>query len=157
MAAVAPFSDEETAVLERVPFCVFFLVAGADGKVDQQELESFSNGLLEIATSAEIGGPDGAVGQILTRASRYFEALQVEVKAVVTSGGSRAALGRIEQGAAIVDARLPTADAVVFKRVVFQLGQMIAEASGGLLGVGKVSKAEKEALASLGGVLEGGR
>lgn len=154
MPAIEPLCEEETAVLERVPFCVFFLVAGADGKVDQQELEQFANGLLELSTSPALGGPEAPACLLVGNSSRYFEALQAEVKAFVASGGRAAALGRIEQGMKILDARLSAAMALGYKRGLYRLGEVIAEASGGVLGVGRVSRAEKEALVALGAVLD---
>ncbi len=153
MAAIAPFDEEETGIIERVPFCVFFLVAGADGKVDDKEFEGFVNGLLEVGTDEALGGPESTGTLILGNASRYFSALHEEVKAFVAQGGKPAALRRIQHGAALLDGKLDRAQAAACKQAMFTLGQLVAEASGGILGMGAVSRAEREALVALGGVL----
>jgi len=153
MPAIAPFDEQETGIIERVPFCVFFLVAGADGKVDDKEFEGFVNGLLDVGTSDDLGGPEAPSSQLLANSSRYFQALHADVKAFISQGGKAAALRRIQQGAALVDGKLGREEATAFKRAMFNLGQMVAEASGGILGMGAVSRSEKDALISLGGVL----
>ena len=153
MPAIPPFDEQETAIIERVPFCVFFLVAGADGKVDQREFEGFVNGLLDVGTRDDLGGPDAPASQLLANSSRYFSALQDDVKESISKGGKPAALRRIQQGSALLDGRLPAQEAAAYKRAMFNLGQMVAEASGGILGMGAVSRSEREALVALGGVL----
>ena len=153
MPAIAPFDEQETGIIERVPFCVFFLVAGADGKVDQREFEGFVNGLLDVGTRDDLGGPEAPTSQLLANSSRYFSVLHDDVKAFVAQGGKPAALRRIQQGCALLDGKLGSTETSAFKRAMFNLGQMVAEASGGILGMGAVSRSEREALVALGGVL----
>ena len=154
MAAVAPFDEQETATLNRLPFFAFFLVAGADGKVDEKEFESFVNGLVDASAAdgcvIEEGSP---VCRLLANSSRYFESLHPEAKAVIAQGGSEEALDRIGEGAALVDAKLDAKAATAYKECLFRLGRAVAESSGGVLGVGSISKVERNALVSLGGVL----
>jgi hypothetical protein len=53
----------------------------------------------------------------------------------------------------LIDAKLDASQAIRFKRAVSELGVGIAEASGGLLGMGSISKVEREALDRLATVL----
>ena len=154
MPAVAPFSDEETSAIERLPFLVFFLVAGSDGKVDDQEFNAFVNDLMDVATGEGEGHEDASVvHRLLANSSRYFESLHPQTKREVIEGGLDFILQTLEEGAALLDGTLDIHSAKAYKTALCHLGRAVAEASGGLLGIGNVSKDEKEALIKLSALL----
>ena len=152
MAEVAPYNADETRRLERFPFYVFFLVAGADGVIDEKEFERFVHGLIDY--SSELGGDDvGADVMLIANSDRYFDTLHPEVKRIISEGGTAAALTGIQDGVALLNARLDAATAASFKQRMMTLAHSVAAASGGFLGVGSVSKVEKDALVQLSAIL----
>jgi len=142
---VAPFNADETRRLERFPFYVFFLVAGADGVVDGKEFEGFVHRLIDFGSEAgmEGSGPDA---ELLANSGRYFESLHAEVKKAVKDGGEDAVFAGLTDGIALLDARLDVSAAQAFKKRMLHLGETVAEASGGFMGVGSVSRFERAAL-----------
>lgn len=152
MAEVAPYNADETRRLERFPFYVFFLVAGADGNVDEKEFERFVHRLIDFAS--KLGGENVGPGiELLANSERYFDSLHPEVKRMVTEGGPGVAITGITDAVALLDSRLDADRALAFKKRMLTLGQEVAEASGGFLGVGSVSKTEQVALKHLAKLL----
>ena len=149
MGAVAPFTEEETGVLDLSPFHVFFLVAGADGKIDQKEFESFVHGLMDRGA-----GSEDIVSAVFANSGRYFDSYHQQARSAVVVGGAKASLKHIRVATDLLDDKLDGLDSLRFKRSLFKLGQRVAQASGGMLGMGgKVSAVEQAALGSLSGIL----
>lgn len=145
MAEIAPFDADETRRLECLPFHVFFLVAGADGVIDDKEFERFVGRLIDLA--AESGMEEAGVEtHLLANSGRYFDSLHPLVKRMVAEGGADVALGAIAAGVALTNAKLDAADAEAFKRHLLELGESVAAASGGVMGVASISRSERAAL-----------
>ncbi len=152
MAEVAPYNADETRCLERLPFYVFFLVAGADGVIDEREFERFVKGLIDAGGDAG-HAESGVDAEVLANSGRYFDSLHPEVKRAVADDGAEAALRGISAAVSLLDAKLDVAQAQSFKRRMLELGESVAAASGGILGIGSVSKVEKVALGQLAAAL----
>lgn len=134
------FSVAELRTLMRAPFLVFFIVAAADGQVDRKELAGFA--------------------RLLTDAERYGNPLLIRVVTNIIDklATMAASLGaedlnfgiELMKVAAIVDERLPAAEAQAFKRALLSVAEDIAKASGGLFGFGsRISKTERTALTQI--------
>jgi hypothetical protein len=131
-----PEPDRETLTFG--PLWSFSLVAGSDGAVDEREVD-------ELAHVVERARPDGGrlfdevLNEVTARGGRLLAAYAADER------DSEEGLRRI---AAILDLSWepPVGDA--FKAALHAVGQAVAAASGGLLGLGNpMSAAESAALA----------
>ncbi len=130
--------SEDYAALKQSPFLVFFLVAGADGKMDKKELISFA----EI-----LSDPDKLSSGFLKR----IAAEVISDSTAIVTNMANSDLNYIEELGIlrrVIDDNLSTEEGLAFKTSLLMIGKEIAEASGGFLGFGnKISKEEKGILA----------
>ncbi|MET1076646.1 MAG: hypothetical protein ABWY06_01360 [Pseudomonas sp.] len=134
------FSGEEFEALKMAPFLVFFLVAAADGRIDKKELLAFGK---LLSNSARYSNP--LLTRIITNIISDIPALAGTLTQKRLNFAAELTIIR-----GIVDSRMPLPQAEAFKRALFQVGQDIAEASGGFFGFGsKISKEERLALACI--------
>jgi hypothetical protein len=132
------FSAEEWADLMFLPVAVFFMVAGADGKVDQKEILAFATD----------------VGQGALLKDELHRELAIDVAGNIQSilqrvSNLKLAQNFVERTKGFLRAKLSEEEYQRFTASLFISGVKIAKASGGgFLGLGdKVSKEEKTALA----------
>ncbi|MBC7265112.1 MAG: hypothetical protein H5T64_12265 [Chloroflexi bacterium] len=132
------FSTEEWELLKLLPFQVFALVAGADKKVDQQEIAQLQKDLQDAPFYKDPLHKELAV-DILTS----------DVSALISKATDASKfVDRANQIKGILKVKLTTEEYQRFVASMFINGLRIARASGGgVLGMGeKVSEEEKVAL-----------
>jgi len=131
------FSDNQWENLVYAPFIVFLIVSAADGTIDKKEIK--------------------ALGKVLSSQSHP---LTIELLASMPDAphtiiqellnDPQAMAERLETTVTDIDSVLPRSDALLFKVALFNIGQEVAEASGGFFGFGKkISKTEKAALTTV--------
>jgi hypothetical protein len=130
---------DEWRTLQFAPLWVFGAVAGADGKVDEKELEAL---LKEISQWPLFKEP--LVQETLLTLSQDFMNLMAHYKA-----DSRNVLTGLKDVADLLDRKATQEQAKNFKGAMLLIGRNTAQASGGgFLGTGdKISSEEKGALA----------
>lgn len=127
-------SQEDYQTLQFSPFWVFSAIAQADGKVDKKEVAAFA----KLVSEAELF-THPFVREVMKSISTDFNSTWVAYRS-----DSRAVAEALEEVAGILDANLDSQDAMHFKRALLGIAIQIAEASGGILGLGqKASKEEK--------------
>ena len=142
--AIAPrdgLTAEELETLVYAPIAIFCLVAGADKKIDSKEISAFQSELVKGVTTES-----KTLQVVMMEAVSDFKQLvtyllsdEVDIDDIV------------KDIVRVLDNRLDEAEATSFKITLLRIGQIVAEASGGVLGVfgNKVCKAEKTVLAEL--------
>jgi len=131
------FSDNQWENLVYAPFIVFLIVSAADGTIDKKEIKAFGKVLssqshpltIELLASMP-DAPHTIIQELLNDPQAMAE--------------------RLETTVTDIDSVLPRSDALLFKVALFNIGQEVAEASGGFFGFGKkISKTEKAALTTV--------
>jgi hypothetical protein len=136
--------NHEFGILIRSPLVVFFLVAGADGKVDKKEVMK----LLSLMQAAVEQGSHGTLFSAVLRSTVANLPVLMEEVAQVSP------IEQLLELRLLVEQLFNPHDCYNFKKGLLSLGQSIAEASGGFLGIGsKVSKEEKLALTRIAQLL----
>lgn len=132
-----PAADRRTLTLG--PLWMFSLTAGSDGAVDEREVDA-------LARVVERARPEGGPLLDLVLSELTHEGPRLLAEYAADGRGPEEGLRRI---AAIVDLNWPPEVGDPFKAGMLAIGQAVAEASGGFLGLGdRTGRAEKEALAS---------
>jgi hypothetical protein len=139
----APRASQLTA-LQLAPFVVFILVAGADGTVDQGELRALPGGLRTLAQETTILGEAVEVA---------MQADAEETLRLVRGMGLSGWVTTLSAVRVAIDDVLDPRAANAEKQALFALGHMIADASGGFMGFGRVDADEKRALALIAATL----
>ena len=140
------FSQEEWELLKLLPFQVFYLVAGADGKIDQEEIGQLQKDLRDAPFYKD------ALHKELS-----LDILSSDIKALIREAGDITKLAeRTRQIKAFLKQKLTPEEYQKFLGSMFMNGVKIARASGGgVLGLGdKVSAEEKRALAAFAATFE---
>lgn len=129
------FTDTEWETITFAPLWTFSAVAGADGKIDGQEM--------------------AALGKEISEALLYKDEFTREVLSAIAvsmatimpayAHDKRNALEGLEEAARVLDKKMPGGQADAFKRAMLGLGIEVAKASGPMLG-DKVSGDEKTAI-----------
>jgi hypothetical protein len=143
-ASEGELTEEELRILAYAPIAVFCIVAAADGKIDEKEVEAFrhelNKGLLSggvfVRTSMDaIAGFEEMVMELLSQEENILVKL-MEIRGML-------------------DNRLSPDDADEFRSSLIAIGEAVASASGGFLGIfgSKIDKKEKEALSALRALL----
>ena len=151
-----PLGADDTAALGRLPFHAYFLVAGADGSIDADELKGFFEGVLLMGES-----DDTALAAIFSLTKSSFDTFHVEIVAASKRDGADGLLASLRAGAELSKSRLPEDTAHRFLQTLYFLGKMVAEASGdGATAAdgavdheANISSEEQAALEQLAGVL----
>ncbi|MEK1939461.1 MAG: hypothetical protein AAAB16_03705 [Pseudomonas sp.] len=156
MSGFSGFSSEEWAQLRDAPLAVFFMVAGADGKVDEKEIKAFGDLFKESGKY-----PSVLMQRIMSELTPHApqgQALLMDFLERYTSGnfyaplyflGVNQLLAKNTEGSLAADLK---ADLLAF-------GKAVASSSGGgFLGFGsKISKEEKAALSVIEALLSAGQ
>jgi hypothetical protein len=142
----ALFSEKEWQKLLYAPIVIFAMVASADGSIDRREIQSFQQQLVQ---SLIVDNP--IVKQLMMDVMPNLEQLMRDVLEGIVDPKST-----LEEITAAVDSKLTGEDAMQYKLSLMQIGNMVAESSGGFLGVfgDKVSKEKKQTLAALRAILK---
>ena len=140
--------DAERRLLCQLPFEVYFLIAGADGHVDRQELEGFFDGL-QLGEKSDDPVVASFFADVRDRFDRYHD-----LAAARAEQGLDALVDGIRLGTDVASHRLPGESSQRLRRTLFWLARLIAEASGdGESHVSRVSDEEAAALERLALVL----
>jgi hypothetical protein len=131
------FSPDEWQTLRFCPFWVFHAVGIADGKVDKKELGAFLKEVQEAPLFKDALARN-VLFSIAANLDAVFKAYHADPRNVMDGLG---------QAADLLDRRATPETVKGFKGSMLLIGHRVAEASGGLLGMGKkVSDKEKSAL-----------
>jgi hypothetical protein len=135
------FEAEEWENLKFIPVAVFFLVAGADGKVDKKEIEAFAT---QVGRGTMLKDP--LHRELIVDIAGNLEGVLGNVKNL------KQAENFVQKSKDTLKAKLSEDEYQRFIASLFVSGIGIARASGGaFLGMGnKVSEEEKTALAKFG-------
>ncbi|MCL1035698.1 hypothetical protein L2750_00805 [Shewanella submarina] len=137
-------SDNPLVGLMYSPLLVFLLVAGADGKVEPKEVQSF---LKVLTDKAVLSHPilNAIVNGIAPD-------LQQHVQELIQTGDNY--LEQLTEIAELADANFEQEMSESFKYGLYYIGEKVASTSRGFWGFGgKPGKPEKAALAAIAGVL----
>ncbi len=140
------FSQEEWELLKLLPFQVFYLVAGADGKIDQEEIGQLQKDLRDAPFYKD------ELHKELT-----IDILSSDIKALIKEAGKIDKLAeRTRQIKECLKEKLTIKEYQKFLGSIFMNGVKVARASGGgVLGLGeKVSAEEKRALGAFAAIFE---
>lgn len=137
-AASDAFSTDEWLKVQKAPYIVFVMVAGADGKIDKKEADQF----IQFLMNCEKDKSD-----LFHRSVTQTIQCTSEIMNQVLGASTVDLMYELRAIREIVNAKAPADQIQPFKDTLLVLGQVIAEASGGFMGLGdKVSKEEKSAL-----------
>lgn len=137
LKAAIEFSHDDWETLQFSPLWIFTAVAGADGRVDEEELAS----LLNDIRRAEIFQSKFIRGILLTLADN-LDAVQARFRA--DTRRMEDGLGEVRR---ILESKVPADEAHLFKGGLLAIGRNVAMASGGSPGTtDAVSEEEKKAL-----------
>jgi len=136
----AQFTPEEWRLLQFAPFWVLSLVGAADGKINQREI---------LALAGEMDGAssytDPLVREVL--ASSAYDFTQIWDAYTQDRRSVEEGLADV---VALLESRLSPERAREFKGALSGISYIVADASGGFLGLGKrVSRVEGTAMAQL--------
>ncbi|MGD9170092.1 MAG: hypothetical protein PVI97_08535 [Candidatus Thiodiazotropha sp.] len=128
-------NSEEAKVFATAPILVFLLIAAADGKIDKKEVKQFEKILIKKeyqAIRAMMQMADVSVNDYI----QAFLSAKVDY------------IHELQKITAALDENLSKEQAAAIKLILLSLGKVIAESSGGFLGIfgSKISKEEKIAL-----------
>jgi nucleotide-binding universal stress UspA family protein len=130
--------------LQLAPIWILSAVGAADGKIDKAERAALVEGVNGCAAHS-----DPFVSQVFAATARNMDALWTDY--MQDERFARHALGAV---ADVLDRVANPTQALHFKQTLVQLGVEVADASGGVLGMGgKRSKVEREALNKAGEAL----
>lgn len=134
-------SEQEFNLLVYAPVAVFCLVAGADRKIDSKEINAFQRELVK-GVSVE----SKTLQKVLMEAASDFQPM---VKYLLSDEVDLDSI--MPRVVKVLDSRLTAQEAMHFKVSLLRIGTLVAQASGGVLGIfgDKVCKAEKSVLADL--------
>jgi len=136
------FSDGEWERLCLLPALIFSLVAGADGRIDDREWKRFHQNL-----------EDSHAHPLLSLVYQELEGLDLpEVMARAATAAQDPRHSQLTRQS--LQFRLTPEEYADFMAAVFESGLSIARASGGFLGMGRVSAQEKLALLDFAVVFE---
>jgi hypothetical protein len=140
------FSEVEWQLLKLLPFQVFILVAGADGKIDQDEIAQLQKDLR-----------DAPFYKDPLHRELFIDILTSDINALIQEAADVSKLTeRASQMRTILKQRLTPEEYQRFLGSMFINGLRVARASGGgPLGLGdKVSEEEKRALTAFAAIFE---
>jgi hypothetical protein len=136
---------EELQTLAYAPMAVFCMVAAADGNIDKKEIEAFRQELLKgLLTDSEI------LIRVTMGAMEGFEEMITKLLSQEEN-----ILMKLVEARVLLDNRLPAEESHKFRLSLMTLGEAVASASGGFLGVfgSKIDKKEKKVLSALSELL----
>ena len=140
------FTDEEWQLLKILPFQVFILVAGADGRIDQEEVAQLQKDLR-----------DAPFYKDALHKELFLDILSSDINALIREAADVSKLAeRASQVKALLKQKLTPDEYQRFLGSMFINGVRVARASGGgVLGLGeKVSDEEKRALTAFAATFE---
>jgi len=137
MPTLESLTTEDQRTLRCAPLWMLHLVGGADGKVDKKEWEA-----LRFALRREGPLDIGLVGQVFGAVSENYEKMDEE-----TLNAGIPAIDGLSSTGQLLDRACSPGESQHFKEALLALGSAVAEASGGVLGVGsKICGAERQAI-----------
>jgi hypothetical protein len=140
------FTQEEWQLLKLLPFQVFVLVAGADGRIDKEEVAQLQKDLRDAPFYKDV-----------LHRELFVDILSSDINALIKEAADATKLAeRAGKMKAILQQKLTPEEYQRFVGSMFINGLKVARASGGgILGLGdKVSEEEKRALTMFATVFE---
>jgi hypothetical protein len=140
------FSQEEWELLKLLPFQVFIMAAGADGRIDKEEVAQLQKDFR-----------DAPFYKDELHKELFIDILSSDINALIREAGNvTKLLERSSQMKAILKQKLTPEEYQRFLGSMFMNGVKVTRASGGgILGLGdKVSEEEKRALATFAATFE---
>ena len=140
------FTQEEWELLKLLPFQVFYLVAGADGKIDKEEVGQLQKDLR-----------DAPFYKDMLHKELSIDILSSDIKALIKEAGNVNKLAeRTSQMKTFLKQKQTPEEYQKFLGSLFMNGVKVARASGGgVLGLGdKISAEEKRALGAFAAIFE---
>lgn len=128
------------ARLAKAPCLVFMMVVSAEGTVNERELTRFEKLLNEPHDA-----PSSMVAKIIGIARENIEGLVAEI----LSSETTPPMEMLEVRALLGSGKIPASESKAFARYVYSFAESVASASGGIFGMGRISKREGEVLATL--------
>ena len=137
MTTQAAYTEQEWRTLQFAPLWTFEAVAGADRNIDEEETAELVR-QLQRATAFR----SELVRDVCAPLADDWETMLDRCRA-----DDRGIDGGLAEVADLLDSKVSVTDAILFKEAMLGLGLAVANASGGLFGLGsKVSAVEKKAL-----------
>jgi nucleotide-binding universal stress UspA family protein len=137
MTAEDSFTAEDWHELELAPLWILAAVGAADGKIDKTERATLIEGVDRCA-----GHADEFVRRVFSTVSKNFDAIWTTYMQ-----DERFAIHGLRTVGDVLARAADPVQALHFKQTLVQLGVDVADASGGVLGLGgKRSRAERKAL-----------
>ena len=144
----AEMTADDWASLAKAPCMVFLMVAGADGSIDQKEMAVFGK---ILGHHHKI--PISIVQKVLGITQNNIQGLIEEL----TQSGRPPVMELMYVSALLRSGKLSEQDARNFGEFLYALGEAVASASGGFLGLGsKINKQEAEVLKTIKALVHAG-
>jgi uncharacterized tellurite resistance protein B-like protein len=142
-------SNEDYELLKESPFIIFILMALADGEIDLKE----TTALTEIILNPQMFQNNFLV-QLIRDAIPEISATSIPERLAPIMENNPDYAQKLNDLARVIDSSLDAKDAMEFKKALVKLGYKIADASGGLFGLGsRVCKQEKQMLRKIALIL----
>jgi len=141
--------SEDYELLKEAPFIVFILMALADGEIDLKETTALAKVILDPSAFK-----NDFLVQVIRDAIPDITPTSIpECLAPIMNNGPDY-LNKLQELKRAIDENLDASEALQFKQALIKLGYKIADASGGLFGLGsRVCKQEEQMLRTIAKVL----
>ncbi|WP_321405867.1 hypothetical protein [Tolumonas auensis] len=140
---------EDYELLKEAPFIIFILMAFADGKIDLKETKA----LAEVVLNPDMFQNDFLV-QLIRDAIPEINHTSIPQCLAPIMNNNPDYVEKLNNLKRAIDKNLNTSEALEFKKALINLGYKIADASGGLFGMGnRVCKQEKQMLRTIASIL----
>ena len=142
-------SYEDYELLKESPFIIFILMAIADGEIDLEE----TTALAEIILNPQMFQNDFLV-QLIRDAIPEISSTSIPERLAPIMNNNPDYAQKLNDLTRVIDENLDADQALQFKMALLKLGYKIADASGGLFGLGsRVCKQEKQVLKKIASIL----
>jgi len=127
------FSEREWRTLQFAPLWVFAAVAGADSKIDKKE---------RLTLAKELAGASICYGKLAFEVlSSVFEELPDVLREY--DADSRDVANALREVDFLLSQKVTPQEARDFKEAIYHIGRLVAQASGGIFGIGRRGKSSK--------------
>lgn len=130
------FSDEQWETLRYAPNWMGMYVAFADGTPGEDELKAMLESFAEVVES-----PSSLLLEVILDYVANIETVLPAYKA-----DRRSYIEGLRDVGRVVDDKVSAREAEVFKEALLEIGEKVANATGGIFGLHKISKEERKRL-----------
>lgn len=140
---------EDYELIKEAPFIIFILMALADGEIDLKETTALAEVILNPSTFK-----NDFLVQVIRDAIPEITPTSIPECLAPIMNNSPDYLNKLQELKRAIDENLDASEALQFKQALIKLGYKIADASGGLFGLGsRVCKQEEQMLRTIAKVL----